>query len=75
MICVICVYISYLIFKDYGQFILSAFGCIVTTYIQGYKDQIKAIDLSAVNFSTSKAFNLNTIIIIFALVCIYVAFA
>ena len=56
-------------------FILSAFGCIVTTYIQGYKDQIKAIDLSAVNFSTSKAFNLNTIIIIFALVCIYVAFA
>ena len=56
-------------------FILSALGCIVTTYIQGYKDQIKAIDLSAVNFSTSKAFDLNTIIIIFALVCIYVAFA
>ena len=56
-------------------FILSALGCIVTTYIQGYKDQIKAIDLSAVNFSTSKAFNLNTIIIIFVLVCIYVAFA
>jgi SSS family solute:Na+ symporter len=56
-------------------FILSALGCIVTTYIQGYKDQIKAIDLSAVNFSTSKAFNLNTIIIIFALICIYVAFA
>ena len=56
-------------------FILSALGCIVTTYIQGYKNQIKAIDLSAVNFSTSKAFNLNTIIIIFALVCIYVAFA
>ena len=56
-------------------FILSALGCIVTTYIQGYKDQIKAIDLSAVNFSTSKAFNLNTIIIIFTLVCIYVAFA
>ena len=56
-------------------FILSALGCIVTTYIQGYKDQIKAIDLSAVNFSTSKAFNLNTIIIIYALVCIYVAFA
>ena len=42
---------------------------------QGYKNQIKAIDLSAVNFSTSKAFNLNTIIIIYALVCIYVAFA
>ena len=56
-------------------FILSALGCIVTTHIQGYKDQIKAIDLSAVNFSTSKAFNLNTIIIIYALVCIYVAFA
>ena len=56
-------------------FVLSALGCIVTTHLQGYKDQAKAIDLSAVNFSTSKAFNLNTIIIIFALVCIYVAFA
>ena len=56
-------------------FVLSALGCIVTTYLQGYKDQAKAIDLSAVNFSTSKAFNLNTIIIIYALVCIYVAFA
>ena len=56
-------------------FVLSALGCIVTTYLQGYKDQAKAIDLSTVNFSTSKAFNLNTIIIIYALVCIYVAFA
>ena len=56
-------------------FVLSALGCIVTAHLQGYKDQAKAIDLSAVNFSTSKAFNLNTIIIIFALVCIYVAFA
>ena len=56
-------------------FVLSALGCIVTTHLQGYKDQAKAIDLSTVNFSTSKAFNLNTIIIIFALVCIYVAFA
>ena len=56
-------------------FVLSALGCIVTTHLQGYKDQAKAIDLSAVNFSTSKAFNLNTIIIIYALVCIYVAFA
>ena len=56
-------------------FVLSALGCIVTTHLQGYKDQAKAIDLSAVNFSTSKVFNLNTIIIIYALVCIYVAFA
>ena len=56
-------------------FVLSAIGCIVTTHFQGFKDQAKAIDLSAVNFSTSKAFNLNTIIIIYALVCIYVAFA
>ena len=56
-------------------FVLSALGCIVTTHLQGYKDQAKAIDLSTVNFSTTKAFNLNTIIIIYALVCIYVAFA
>jgi SSS family solute:Na+ symporter len=56
-------------------FILSALGCLGTSYLQGYKDQDKAIDLSAINFSTSKAFNLNTIIIMYALVCIYVAFA
>ena len=56
-------------------FILSALGCIATTHLQGYKDQEKAIDLTTVNFSTSKAFNLNTIIIVYALVCIYVAFA
>jgi len=56
-------------------FVLSALGCFVTTHLQGYKDQAKAIDLSTVNFSTSKAFNLNIIIIIYALVCIYVAFA
>ena len=56
-------------------FILSALGCIGTAHLEGYKDQKKAIDLSTVNFSTSKAFNLNTIIIVYALVCIYVAFA
>ena len=56
-------------------FILSSIGCLLTTFLQGYKDQEKAIDLSAINFSTSKAFNLNTMIIIYALVCIYVAFA
>ena len=56
-------------------FVLSAIGCIVTTHLQGYKDQKKAIDLSTVNFSTSKAFNLNTVVIVYVLVCIYVAFA
>ena len=56
-------------------FVLSAIGCIATTHLQGYKDQKKAIDLSTVNFSTSKAFNLNTVVIVYVLVCIYVAFA
>ncbi len=56
-------------------FVLSAIGCITTTHLQGYKDQKKAIDLSTVNFSTSKAFNLNTVVIVYVLVCIYVAFA
>ena len=56
-------------------FVLSVIGCIATTHLQGYKDQKKAIDLSTVNFSTSKAFNLNTVVIVYVLVCIYVAFA
>ena len=56
-------------------FILSAIGCWYTSYLQGYKDQSKAIDLSSINFSTSKSFNFNTCVIVFVLAIIYITLA
>lgn len=56
-------------------FVLSAIGCFFTAYFQGYKDQVKAIDLSSIDFSTSYNFNFNTGVIIFVLAIIYVALA
>tara|TARA_B100001250_G_scaffold412340_1_gene443282 strand:+ start:1205 stop:2809 length:1605 start_codon:yes stop_codon:yes gene_type:complete len=53
-------------------FFASGFGCFITSYIQGYRDQEKAIDLSGINFSTSKAFNANTLIVVSVLTLIYV---
>ena len=53
-------------------FFASGLGCFFTSYLQGYKDQEKAIDLNGINFSTSKAFNVNTLIIISVLTIIYV---
>jgi len=55
-------------------FFLSGFGCFITALIQGYKDQPKAIILSDINFSTSKAFNINATVIIAILVGIYSIF-
>ena len=56
-------------------FVLSAIGCWHTSYLQGYKDQAKAIDLSSINFSTSKSFNFNTCVIVFVLAIIYITLA
>jgi len=56
-------------------FLMSAFGCWLVTYIQGYKDQEKAIDLSNIDFSTTKAFNINTAIVVITLGLIYVSLA
>ena len=56
-------------------FILSAIGCWYTSYLQGYKDQAKAIDLSSINVSTSKSFNFNTCVIVFVLAIIYITLA
>ena len=56
-------------------FILSAIGCWYTSYLQGYKDQAKAIDLSSINFTTSKSFNFNTCVIVFVLAIIYITLA
>jgi SSS family solute:Na+ symporter len=56
-------------------FFVSAFACYITTLLQGYQDQPKAIDLKGINFSTSRAFNINTVIIIGILALIYGTFA
>jgi SSS family solute:Na+ symporter len=52
-------------------FFLSGFVCILTAWLQGYSDQPKAINLDGIDFSTSKAFNINAIIITFILSAIY----
>ena len=52
-------------------FFASAFGCYITSLIQGYQDQPKAIDLKGIDFSTSKSFNVNAVIIVSVLALIY----
>ena len=54
---------------------LSLIGCWLTSFLQGYKNQEKAINLNNINFSTTSAFNLNTIIIVLVLGIIYTTFA
>jgi SSS family solute:Na+ symporter len=56
-------------------FFVSAFACYLTTLLQGYQDQPKAIDLKGIKFSTSRAFNINTVIIVGILALIYGTFA
>jgi SSS family solute:Na+ symporter len=55
-------------------FFMSGFGCYLTALIQGYTDQEKAIDINGINFSTSKSFNINSLIIVSILVLIYGVF-
>ncbi|MDB9814001.1 hypothetical protein OAC45_06045, partial [Gammaproteobacteria bacterium] len=52
-------------------FFLSGFCCYLTALIEGYSDQPKAINTNGIDFSTSEAFNINAIIIIFILSAIY----
>ena len=56
-------------------FVLSAVGCWLTSFLQGYKNQEKAINLNSINFSTSRAFNINTLIVVVVLGIIYTTFA
>ena len=56
-------------------FALSAVGCWLTSFLQGYKNQEKAINLNNINFSTSRAFNINTLIVVVVLGIIYTTFA
>lgn len=55
-------------------FFVSGFACFITAYLQGYKDQIKAINLSDIDFSTTKAFNINWIIVTSILIATYLIF-
>ena len=55
-------------------FFASGFGCYLTTLAQGYLDQEKAIDLKGIDFSTSKAFNINTLIVVSVLAVVYGVF-
>ena len=56
-------------------FFASAYGCYITSLIQGYQDQPKAIDLKGIDFSTSKSFNFNAVIIVGILTIIYGIFS
>src|SRR6056300_1821074 len=45
-------------------FFMSGFACYMTALIQGYQVQSKAIDLNGIDFSTSRAFNINSLIVV-----------
>ena len=60
------------IFIEWVLFSLLQMGCYLTSLAQGYLDQEKAIDLNGINFRTSKAFNVNSLIIVSILTLIYV---
>ena len=52
-------------------FLVTGFLCYMTTLLQGYEDQDKAIVLKDINFITSKGFNISAFIIFILLVIIY----
>ena len=56
-------------------FFMSGFACYMTALIQGYQVQSKAIDLNGIDFSTSRAFNINSLIVVGVLTFIYITFA
>ncbi len=52
-------------------FVVSALLAVLVVVMQGFKDHPKAVNLSSINFKTSTAFNINTIIITIILVIFY----
>ena len=54
-------------------FFSSFFVCYLTSLIQGYTDSPKAINLNDMSFSTSKAFNVNTAVVVVILSIIYIS--
>ena len=60
----------FLVFPEYPfihrmgvVFLVSGFACYITSLLQGYSDQEKAIYISGINFKTEKSFNVSTVII------------
>ena len=54
-------------------FFSSFFVCYLTSLIQGYTDSPKAINLNDMSFATSKAFNINTAVVVVILSIIYIS--
>lgn len=52
-------------------FVLSGLVAVVEVVISGNKIHPKAVDLQTINFKTSKAFNVNTLVIILILIAFY----
>jgi SSS family solute:Na+ symporter len=52
-------------------FLVTGFLCYMTALVQGYSDQKKAVDLSSINFKTSRSFNISTGLILIVLVAVY----
>ena len=52
-------------------FLASGFLCYMTALLQGHEDQSKAIILKDINFSTSRGFNISTLIVLIVLITIY----
>jgi SSS family solute:Na+ symporter len=68
----------FLVFPEYPfihrmgvVFLVSGFACYITSLLQGYSDQEKAIDISGINFKTETSFNISTVIICFILAITY----
>ena len=68
----------FLVFPEYPfihrmgvVFLVSGFACYITSLLQGYSDQEKAIDISGINFKTEKSFNVSTVIICIILTITY----
>jgi SSS family solute:Na+ symporter len=52
-------------------FLISGFTCYLTSLLQGYTDQEKAIDISGINFKTESSFNFSTAVICIILIITY----
>ena len=52
-------------------FLVTGFLCYMTALVQGYSDQEKAINLSSINFKTSRGFNISTGVILIVLIAVY----
>ena len=53
-------------------FFMSGLSCYLTAMFQGMKVQEKAINLSDIDFTTTKAFNLNWLVITIILIITYI---